>query len=56
MPLILDDLLMTFDDERERLAREAAQLALSMTDRFDRVVLATMHSLEDPVIGVVERT
>ena len=46
---------MVDDDERERLAREAADIALSMTDRFDRVVLATMRDLENPVVSVVER-
>lgn len=47
---------MVDDEERERLAREAAEIALSKTDRFDRVVLATMRGIASPVVDVVERS
>lgn len=44
------------DDTRcESLAREAAEIALGLTDRFDRVVLARMQRPGDPVVAVVER-
>jgi probable selenium-dependent hydroxylase accessory protein YqeC len=40
--------------EQEVLAREAARQALSMTDRFDSVVLAAMNKNE-PVVDVIEK-
>tara|TARA_R110002072_G_scaffold136850_1_gene279441 strand:- start:4960 stop:5709 length:750 start_codon:yes stop_codon:yes gene_type:complete len=38
--------------EQEVSAREAAQLALTMTDRFDYIVLAAMNQ-NDPIIDVI---
>ena len=46
---------MVDDADQERLAREAARIALAETDRFDRVVLASMRTTEQPVVAVVER-
>jgi len=44
------------DDARSlQLARHAAELALARTDRFDRVILTSMHDDERPVAAVVER-
>lgn len=40
--------------EQEVLARAAARQALSMTDRFDCVVLAAMNK-DEPVVDVVTR-
>lgn len=40
--------------EQEVLAKEAAQLVLSMTDRFDKVVLAAMKE-ENPIVDVITR-
>jgi probable selenium-dependent hydroxylase accessory protein YqeC len=45
---------MVDDRERERAALEAAELALSLTRRFDRIVLAAMRASE-PVVRSVER-
>jgi probable selenium-dependent hydroxylase accessory protein YqeC len=45
---------MVDDAERRRLAHAAASEALSLTARFDRVVLASMRAAE-PVIDVVSR-
>lgn len=42
------------DAERHRLAREAAEGALARTERFDRVVLATMIRA-DPLVEIVRR-
>lgn len=39
--------------EQEALAREAARQALSMTDRFNKVVLAAMKE-EQPIIDVIK--
>ena len=47
---------MVDDRQRERLAREAAELALAMTTRFDRVLLTCMQNPLDPVVAVVERS
>ena len=46
---------MVDDADKEGLAREAARIALAETDRFDRVVLASMRTTEQPVVAVVER-
>jgi probable selenium-dependent hydroxylase accessory protein YqeC len=46
---------MVDDGDKERLAREAAHMALGETDRFDRVILASMRSTDQPVVAVVER-
>ena len=45
---------MVDDAERRRLAELAAAEALSLTERFDRVVLASMRAAE-PVVDVVSR-
>ncbi len=45
---------MVDDPEREAAAREAAEAALHLTRRFDRVVLASMRRPE-PVVRVVVR-
>lgn len=44
---------MVDDAELEAVAREAASEALSLTDRFERVVLARMIA-DDPIIAVIE--
>jgi probable selenium-dependent hydroxylase accessory protein YqeC len=46
---------MVDDGDKERLAREAAHMALGETDRFDRVILASMRATDQPVVAVVER-
>jgi hypothetical protein len=46
---------MVDDDLLEARAREAAQIALTSTSRFDRVILASMRRSDDPVVAVVER-
>jgi probable selenium-dependent hydroxylase accessory protein YqeC len=46
---------MVDDALREAQAREAAEVALSLTDRFDRVVLVRL-SQPDPLVGVVHRS
>jgi probable selenium-dependent hydroxylase accessory protein YqeC len=46
---------MVDDAEKERLAAEAARMALAETDRFDRVILASMRTTDQPVVAVVER-
>jgi probable selenium-dependent hydroxylase accessory protein YqeC len=45
---------MVDDADRERLARETARIALAETDRFDRVILASMRTTDQPVVAVVE--
>lgn len=45
---------MVDDAELEKVATLAAEQALSMTDRFDRVVLAAMKK-RDPVVKVIQR-
>jgi hypothetical protein len=40
--------------EQETSAREAAQLALTMTDRFDCIVLAAMKK-DQPIVDVISR-
>lgn len=47
---------MVDDPEREGLAREAAELALAMTQRFDRVLLTCLQDPSEPVVAVVERS
>ena len=44
---------MVDNSEREQLAREAAIEALSMTDRFDYIVLAAMKNA-NPVIDIIK--
>jgi len=46
---------MIDDADKERLAREAARIALRETDRFDKVILASMRTTEQPVVAVIER-
>ncbi len=44
------------DDSREQeLAREAAEIALVETDRFSKVILASMRRKDQPVVAVIER-
>lgn len=45
---------MVDDPMRQRLATEAAEQALALTDRFDRVVLARLRDA-DPVVAVIGR-
>ncbi len=45
---------MVDDDNREAQAREAAKQALTLTDRFDYVVLARMYDA-DPVVDIIRR-
>lgn len=45
---------MVDDAKRERLAREAAEQALALSKRFDRVVLASMKN-DDPLVCVIRR-
>lgn len=46
---------MVDDARREGLARSAAELALAETNRFERVILASMRTPDQPVVAVVER-
>jgi probable selenium-dependent hydroxylase accessory protein YqeC len=46
---------MVDDAAREALAREAAAVALSLSDRFDQVVLACLARTEAPLVAVVRR-
>ena len=46
---MVDDALL------EAHAREAAAVALALTDRFDRVVLVSLARLADPLVAVVRR-
>lgn len=46
---------MVDDARKEDLAREAARIALTETSRFDRVILASMRTTDQPVVAVVER-
>lgn len=46
---------MVDDAYHEGLAREAAELALAQTDRFDRVILASMRKEDQPVVAVIQR-
>jgi probable selenium-dependent hydroxylase accessory protein YqeC len=46
---------MVDDPERETLAREAAERALSLTARFERVVLASMRRPDNPLVDVITR-
>lgn len=45
---------MVDNEELQKVATRVAELALDMTDRFDRVVLAAMKK-DDPVVSVIER-
>lgn len=45
---------MVDDSEREKLARETAKITLSLTDRFEYVVLAAMRN-QQPVIDIISR-
>ena len=51
---VIPVLNMVDDEERIRLARQAAEHALGATDRFDRVVLTSMRR-DSPLVGVVSR-
>ena len=44
---------MVDNDEREEKARAAANAAIAMTSRFDRVVLCCLRRAERPVVAVV---
>lgn len=46
---------MVDDDLREAQAREAAEVALVLCSRIDRVVLACLARTENPVVAVVQR-
>jgi len=46
---------MVDDPSVEVRAREAAQIALASTDRFDRVILTSMRRCSEPVVAVVDR-
>jgi probable selenium-dependent hydroxylase accessory protein YqeC len=46
---------MVDDDERAALARRAAEVALQLADRFDRVVLTCLARMDDPLVDVVRR-
>jgi len=46
---------MVDDAYHEELAREAAEIALAQTDRFDRVILASMRKEDQSVVAVIER-
>ena len=46
---------MVDDAVLEAHAREAAAVALELTDRFDRVVLVSLARPADPVVAVVRR-
>jgi probable selenium-dependent hydroxylase accessory protein YqeC len=46
---------MVDDAAREAGAREAAEVALDLCDRFDRVVLVCLARSTDPVVAVVRR-
>lgn len=46
---------MVDDPQREGLAREAAERALSLTGRFKRVVLASMRRPDNPLVAVITR-
>ena len=35
--------------------RESARIALADTDRFDKVILASMRTTDQPVVAVIER-
>jgi len=46
---------MVDDADKEELARETARIALGETSRFDKVILASMHITDQPVVAVIER-
>lgn len=46
---------MVDDPKRETLAREAAERALTLTHRFERVVLASMRRADNPLVAVIAR-
>ena len=46
---------MVDDDERRRLAADAAGQALDLTERFDYVVLASLQRPGDPIVAVIRR-
>ncbi len=46
---------MADNPEQERTAREIAGLALDLSHRFDRVVIASMRRRRDPLVAIVER-
>lgn len=47
---------MVDDDVREALARRAAEVALGLSDRFDRVILACLARADRPLVAVVRRS
>jgi len=46
---------MVDDARQETLARAAAEIALAKTDRFDRIILASMREEDQPVVAVIDR-
>jgi probable selenium-dependent hydroxylase accessory protein YqeC len=46
---------MVDDEDQEGLAREAAHIALAQTERFDKVILASMRTTDRPVVAVIGR-
>lgn len=46
---------MVDDEDRLGPAEEAARMALASTSRFDRIILASMRKVDDPVVAVIER-
>jgi len=46
---------MVDDEAREALASRAAEVALGLSDRFDRVILACLARAERPLVAVVRR-
>jgi hypothetical protein len=46
---------MVDDAVREAGAREAAEVALQMSDHFDRVALVSLARSTDPVVAVLRR-
>lgn len=46
---------MVDDEILETGACEAAEVALALSDRFDRVILTRLNRVEQPVVGIVHR-
>jgi hypothetical protein len=52
--LVVPVITMVDNREHETLAREAAEQALTLTQRFDRIVLTTLRSTQ-PIVDIVYR-
>jgi probable selenium-dependent hydroxylase accessory protein YqeC len=52
--LVVPVINMVDNRERETLAREAAEQALTLTERFDRIVLTALRSTQ-PIVDIVYR-